>query len=460
MIRSWALSGIAIRHATTLGLNLRNDSKQMQDGSKEIRYRVWWALCTVERMLAVMTGRPTSFAENDCTAPLPLPVDESALFGDTPPNRQALQLIRRKSSEGPRPNDTAVSTPSSSRSYRKKLSPPDSQSSNSPQKRDPIAAPPSPTLFFLHSTQLGIFTAKVLTRIYRAGAMEQSWAEVQAVISDLDISLEKWRQDLPAAFDFTKRTRDQIWVRPRMSLGFFYYSTKAIINRPCLCRIDRKIPNESGKAKNFNRDSAAKCVHAASEMLDSLPDEPNPVGLYAVCPWWCLVHHLVQAAAALMLELSFRADHMPDEVEDVFGSAKKAVLWLRSMSDEDMAASRAWHMCDDMLRKVAPKVGKIYPADPAETMDGIDGSHFSQPDDMGSLPYPYSSSPAFKPQMFTSYDQFLSHDTLPTTSAPAPTVFDNMFPGPDEMNAMGFVDPSASGYFPAEDQHWYPGMGS
>ena len=265
--------------------------------------------------------------------------------------------------------------------------------------------------------------------------------------------------DLPTIFDFTRRQRDQHFVRQRMSLGFSYYSTMTIINRPCLCRVNRRIPNQSGKAKDFNRVTAAKCVHAARDMLEMLPDQPNPVGLYKVAPWWCLVHNLMQAASVSMLELSFRADHMPNEVQEVFDSAKKAVGWLRSMKGQDEAARRAWKLSDEMLRKVAPKVGRR----PEEASDHVDSADLMQGLDvstvtMGGLPShhvpPYSTAP-FPPHMFTSYDQFLSYDQLPTTSASGP--FNDMFPTAHDMDAMGSDVP---GYFSEQDPRWFPGTGA
>ena len=143
-------------------------------------------------------------------------------------------------------------------------------------------------------------------------------------------------------FDFTRKQRDQQFLRHRFCLGFGYYSAKIIVNRPALCRTDRKIPDASGKARDFDRLTAAKCVHAAKAIIAILPNEPNATGLYGIAPWWLIVHHLVQASTILMLELPFRADHMPNEAEEILEAAKKAVIWLRSLSDENIAARRAW----------------------------------------------------------------------------------------------------------------------
>ena len=467
------MSGIAIRQASTLGLNLRNDSKDVSETSKEIRYRVWWALCSLERILAVMTGRPTSLSEADCTAPTPLPLEEESFSGDNAPSPQNLVLLRRFSGQQSRQNDGESSTPSSTgNSSKLKMSPADSSSPVSQERKQVV--PPSNALFFKYHTNLSNFTNEVLNRLYRADAMSKSWADIQSTIATLNSKIEKWRAELPSVFDFTKRQRDQQFKRQRMSLGFFYYSTLTIINRPCLCRIDRKIPHQSGKAKDFNRETAMKCVHAARDMLEMLPQEPNAVGLFKVTPWWCLVHYLMQAATVLMLELSFGATHMPNEIEEIFDSARKATDWLRSLSEEDEAAKRAWSLCDEMLRKLAPKVGKSpdeasnyrdvshhqgHGANPAQ---GMDTTQFTQGAVTSSIYLPqhcYASSGPFHPPMYSSYDQFFSYGQVPAISASGP--YNDMFPTAPAMDGIQYDDQDQAGYFDSQNQqNWFPNSGS
>ena len=242
---------------------------------------------------------------------------------------------------------------------------------------------PNQSLYFLYGTTLSVLTDEVLNRLYRASAMNESWADTQLTIGAFVSRIEEWRSALPPVFDFTKKPRDQQFIRQRMSLGFFYYSSLIIITRPCLCRIDDKVPHQSLEARNFNRATAARCVHAAKDMLGMLPNEPNSIGLCKVAPWWCSVHHLVQAATVSMLELSYRAHHLPQEAEEIWSSAKKAVSWLRNMSEEDLAAHRAWKLCDNMLRKIAPKVGQVMEELP------INVSKFSHPPS-GHMPNPFS----------------------------------------------------------------------
>ena len=417
-------------------------------------------------MLAVMTGRPASISETDNTAPAPLPLEEDSFSGNSAPSPQDLVLLRRVSSQDSRQTDGAISTPSSTGYPSKLKTSPVGSVSPTSQERKPIV-PPSNSLFFRHHISLSTFSNEVLDHLYRADAMSKSWADVQSTIAKLNSKIQKWRAELPNVFDFTKRQRDQHFVRQRMSLGFFYYSILTIINRPCLCRLDRKLPTQSGKAKDFNRETAIRCVHAARDMLEMLPQEPNTVGLYTVAPWWWLVHNLMQAATVLMLELSFRSDHMPNEVEEIFVSAKKATDWLRSLSKEDEAAKRAWSLCHEMLRKVAPKVGRSvveasnyrgvseHWGHAADQAQGRDTMEFTQRPDTSSTYAPqlgYASSAAYHPPMFSYYDQFLSHDQGPAASASMP--YNDGFPTATIMDGIQYDGQDHARYF--NEQNLFP----
>ncbi len=482
--RAWNLSGIAIRYGVTLGLNLRNENKKMLDASKEIRYRVWWSLCSTERALAVMTGRPTSINGSDCTVPLPVPTEEEAfsngvggkLYGDT------YQRVRRFSSQKSRSPDNSISTPSSHSSGVKSTpssstSPPSQHSSFDCFK----SVAPNNALYFVHYTQLSILTHEVLHHLYSPGTMSESWARVEYLIGIFDLKLERWRSNLPSLFDFGKKQRDQQFARQRMSLGFFYYSAKTLINRPCLCRIDRRIPNESSKSKDFNRAAATKCVHAAKVMLQLIPDEPNPVGLYKIAPWWCLLHYLMQAATVLMLELAIRADHMPFEAEEIVNCAKKVVRWLNKMSEESLAAHRAWTICHEMLHRVAAKVGRDAQDLSTKTnrsRAAIEGERFiasppscvpDQAPNGNSLydnhqsirPFPdqatYGGEQAehlsvFYPSIYTFHDEFMPYDQS-TTSLHESSV-SSMFPSSGQMDTLGEGAYDGNDLFYGLSQQW------
>ncbi|MCJ1245580.1 hypothetical protein MMC30_002784 [Trapelia coarctata] len=353
--RAWTMCGLAMRYSVALGLHLRNENPRLPDTAKEIRYRVWWAIFGLERTLGVMTGRPTSVVDIDCMTPIPLPIDEEA-FRDpnsSMHNEETVRRMRRLSSHD-------LSTPSSGFSPRNRQSP--SRSSTSPTSQHSSFdlfknVPPTLSLYFTEFTLLSTVTHDVMGMLYRPSAVLKTWSQIQTTIANLDKKLERWRSGLPSLFDFTKRQRDQQFNRQRMCLGFFYYSAKIIMHRPCLCRIEDRIPNESQKSKDFNRTAAATCVQAARGMLELIPPEPNPVGLYKVSPWWCLTHHLTQAATVLIMELFFRSEHMPHEAQNILADAKKVVRWLNQMAKESVSAARAWKHCNELLRRVAPMIG-------------------------------------------------------------------------------------------------------
>jgi len=269
-------------------------------------------------------------------------------------NEETVRRMRRMSSHD-------LSTPSSGLSPRNRQSP--GRSSNSPTSSHNSSfdffknVPPTLALYFTEFTLLSTVTHDVMAMLYRPSAMLKTWSQIQSTMATLDKKLERWRSGLPSLFDFTKRQRDQQFNRQRMCLGFFYYSTKIIMHRPCLCRIEDRIPNESQKSKDFNRTAAATCVQAARGMLELIPPDPNPVGLYKVSPWWCLTHHLTQAATVLIMELFFRSEHMPHEAQNILADAKKVVRWLNQMAKESVSAARAWKHCNELLRRVAPMIG-------------------------------------------------------------------------------------------------------
>ncbi|KAL8818857.1 MAG: hypothetical protein Q9223_002601 [Gallowayella weberi] len=435
--RAFAMSGIAIRQAVTLGLNLRNQDPKLTEASKEIRYRVWWTLAITERTLCVMTGRPPSFAAGDCSAPLPLPLDEDSFMStnnnnEPPYETSAIARLRRESTDESRSTDmSTTSIPSSASSTFQ--SPSDSSTLQSPGlPPEARIVAPNIGLFFLYVAKLSSNTDLIMKQLYRPPVMGQSWASVQALMSKHHDRLERWRSALPTVFDFKKNQRDQEFFRLRMCLGCLYYSTMIVIHRPGLCKIGRKIPDETERSKSIDQANAVSCVFAARSMIDLLPDRPNPDAMYEVMPWWNMLHHLMQAFTVLMLELSLGSMHCPDTAPQLLTAAQKAVGWVQSMSNSDEAALRAWQLSSELLRKIAPRVGgRIddqlrYPAqvDRDVPMEDLLLAPASQAPAASSAYYPIASEEegqhsgyqpvtTWEPLMFTSYDDYLHSSVLP-----------------------------------------------
>lgn len=425
------MNGIAIRLAVSLGLNLRNEDPLLSRSSKEIRYRVWWALCFVERTLAMMTGRAAAFAESDCSAPLPLPVEEEEFvnekwFEEDSPVAMLRGLSKHDLAMAPEPGFTSVLTTSDAAAESASQALPSYQ-------RPELQIPPSKALYFLYHCKLGILAYNTLSRLYRPRVMNVSWASVQSEISKLRTRLAEWRYMLPPALDFNSEQSDPQFLREQVDLGLSYYSTVVTLNRPCLCRIDRKIPNQSGEAEDFNRSSAVACVDAATSMIGLLPDDPRTVEMYSAGPWWSLVHHLMQAISILMLELSFRAEHWPEKSDIILDTARKALTWLECMSERDNAAYRAWHLSSSMLQKVAPKVGRTmgerpsrrmifheedsamqnFPSAP-RTIDSVASSAYPPPfSDYINYEYVQTEVSSWQPLLFTTYDNLSSGANMP-----------------------------------------------
>lgn len=364
--RAWNMVGLSIRWATSLGLNMRNDSSELKNTLKEIRYRVWWAIYSLEHRLCCMTGRVNCVLDDHCTTPLPAPVEEY-LF-ETEEGAKLLSKEQQQGSRAPARNSHSPSNPGSNTSSASR-----SQSitkGNASESRSPSTAvghnelqwanhvQPNASLYFLHFVQLTRLNQKIFHEMYNPSAVEGTWSDIQALIQNLNDQIENWYRTLPASLDFKRNQRDRDLYEHRLSLGFAYYSSKMMVHRPCLCRLDRKIPHQSTKSLEFNRNSATSCVEAARELLRLVPDEPNAVGLIKVGPWWSILHWMVQATTVLMLELSFRAHHMPEEADAVLEAAKKGVRWLHALGEENLSARRAWAICDMTLRDAAAKIGR------------------------------------------------------------------------------------------------------
>ena len=409
-----------------------------------------------------MTGRPTSVLENDCTAPLPSPVDEESIF-----TKEASTSERHSSGQGSVSSQSSTTSPTKLKASPRSSFSPTSHHSGSDRSR---GGPPNHGMYFLYHTKLSILTNEVLDRLYRAGVIRRSWEAIQINIANLVSKLEQWHSELPPVFDFIKKQRDQQFVRQRMNLGFFYYSTLTIINRPCLCRVDKKIPNESQKSIDFNKSAAVSCVHAAKDMMEMLPEEPNPIGLYKVAPWWCIVHHLVQAATVLMLELSLHAEHVPYEADEILETARKAIYWLKSMSQENIAAQRAWRLCHDMLQKVAPSVGRIVDGLPTPSFSSAEGmeqtfSASALPQGMTGMPnymtqlsnntYEAGTQPEnsfFQPPMYAVYDDLSPSGQMRASfSSPQNS---NMFTISYGMEGVISEEAQDQIYSPGYDQQW------
>src|SRR5690349_13810038 len=128
---------------------------------------------------------------------------------------------------------------------------------------------------------------KALIELYSADTVERSWEETQQRIGELLTELDTCVASLPPGLNFALEVTGRQYSKERRILQMSYYNVKMLITRPCLCRLDRRIHNQSRYSSSFNQLTAAECVDAANALALLFPDEPEtyPARIYHG-PWW------------------------------------------------------------------------------------------------------------------------------------------------------------------------------
>lgn len=410
-----------------MGINLRSESKVISSTSKEIRYRVWWALYTLEHLLCIMTGRPISYAEKSCTTPHPVPFEEEDFQDPYVAGVLANHQLRRQCldevlSAPPKPS-IPISSATPGNTWREAVIHGAYQQAATNIPR----ITPNVSLYFVFFVELTLIMRKAIDTLYSPGAAQRPWVEVESSILGLSEQIDSWFRKLPDVFRFRDNHKDDRFARQRASLAFRYYSTRLTISRPCLRRLDR----QPGKDREPNRpvDSTATLgIDSACQMLALLPDEPDVIWLNRVSPWWCVLHYLMQSTAVLLLEIAYRAQHNPHGVLPIFEHAKKAVRWLHRMSSGSVDSQRAWNLCDDIIRRLAGKLA-LDVSDLPVTRRTAETSKSKPPANPTVIPTPSVDDDHIRPQaapdastshvpknimvhpsVLTEYDQYLTYD--------------------------------------------------
>lgn len=304
--------GLACRHAEALGLHLRSIAPSLTAASREKRARVWWSLYYLEYLLCENTGRPTMISSQFCSVQPLAPLNEIALTNSTG-NKQIQDWYMIQ-------ND-----PSAKNDSRRLFL--------------ELEIAPSPVNHFRSRVDLAIVTQKIFANLYSAATISKSWQRTQTEIVTLSKDVDQWYRALPRAFQFAHELLCDkgAFTRERIILGFCFYSAKMLLNRPCLCRVDVRIANQTRSSKDIDQERARECIMAARSIADLLPDAADPVWLYTHGPWWCIVHYLMQAVTILMLELGFDEFHLRGwplaaGSADITAVVGKLVRWLSAMA--------------------------------------------------------------------------------------------------------------------------------
>ncbi|CAG8375358.1 unnamed protein product [Penicillium salamii] len=413
--RAWRISALAVRSAITLGLNLRNNNSITPNVSKESRYKVWWCIYSLEHMLGIMTGRPSSTLDGGSATPLPLPFDEDQLKTDP----TAMEMLNNPQLRESRIRNVMASSWDRAQGATRDNTLPSDQYWVK-------GLPATFGVCYLYYCDLTVITQEVLHKVYSTHCVLLPWAEIESRIDELRSRFDLWRSNLPSSLEFTERADydSPDLLRCKLLLGFHYYSSRITLGRPCLCRRDAR---QNGSSPTFSHTMALITLDSATCMINLISDEPNVLQLYEMCPWWCILRQLMQAAVVILLELSFGSVHIPEDEPKFVRLVKKCIRWFFAMPEP--SAQRAWRLCDSIFRKLAQGMKYNTNDIPHHSSPRYHPSSLSAPP-MASHPSPeilqdyfnlqpedmtlFGSHPAAEAPLWTS---FLSHPTTGLTSS-------------------------------------------
>lgn len=115
--------------------------------------------------------------------------------------------------------------------------------------------------------------------------------DIQKSIKELLEGLELWSSRALSGAKTSSGSQQHNEVeREHLLLQMHYWSTKILITRPCLCRTERRIQNESDVSAAFNVQMASVCVTSSRALVSLFPEEPDLDFVYAKAPWWSVIH--------------------------------------------------------------------------------------------------------------------------------------------------------------------------
>jgi hypothetical protein len=217
--------------------------------------------------------------------------------------------------------------------------------------------------YFRSLVDVNSITQDILSGLYSPRVSVLSWETVEglipsfldilkhweatALIDDIDVTAPSFRQALR-----NSATADTRILREQLLLRFYYSSTKILITRPCLCRLDLRIQKQSAASFKFDLSMVGICVQAARDMAALLPDGPDPGYIDTFGPYWSIVHFLMQAMAVLLLEAMYGNLHKSRAAKDegILKPIIKLLSWLGAMRPRNPVATRAYNIVFGLLK--------------------------------------------------------------------------------------------------------------
>jgi hypothetical protein len=359
--------GTAFQSAVAMGLHLRNSANEVQFSSKEIRYRVWWALFVMDSSLQAITGRPPKTDTHFCTTPLPMPYREEDL-ADNAIRHLHTDVHARNQFLGPFLFFTGVAdhttglrpsgcTQMAGSKSRKEIADEriiqgvkNNVASATPATSvtSEASAAPKLSLFFVHAVDLAHLTHKAIGILYSPQPPQRSFSDLEVLISGFNDSMDQWLLHLPQDFNFTISHNLPSCSAQTVSLGFRFYSARIVVNKPCLHYLAYNSTRPYA-SRSFYQSAANLCLQAAYEMLDLLPSTVDLAWLYGTTPCWLVLHYIMMAITVLMVELLLHSEGQSSERRRVLAQVQKALRWLKFMSNSDASAKKAWLICKNIL---------------------------------------------------------------------------------------------------------------
>lgn len=280
--------------------------------------RLWWGLYSLEASTSTILGRPSFLVEDFCSVPLPLPLSIQQISNET-----GIKGPYENLSSGAVQVDEARSQPNNSGSYLRSIA-----------KSD-------------------IITQKIHVKLYSPAVVAKSWKHMQQAMGHLYEELEAWLSALPSGLSFLQANVGTSFQSERHTLHMHYIENKILITRPCMCRLDARIPNQTEASAHFTQRTAQSCVEAAHAFSDLLSESMDITYLSKLGPWWSLAHNLMQALVVLLLEMSYGTTHFRNK--DILAPVKNLIRGLRTLARRSQAAERAYAVALDALKSIAAK---------------------------------------------------------------------------------------------------------
>ena len=426
---------LASSSAIALGVNMRNIDERTDPVSKETRCRLWCSIFVLEQFLTTITGRPTSldkaFAVN-----APLPFAESS-FTDL----RVSQLLTGDVERAKVVNWTLFEDASQTLTRSVQLK----------------SVQSSPSLYFFYQVDLSLIANAITSRLYGARAPQDGWRPVKEAIVSYSQKLDTWMSTINEEMSFADSNGQllhSILSQNQVGLALNFYSTRILLNRPCLSRPGFRARSGIRFPRNrFGNDTALACVHSALSLLDVLPDEASEDWFYRTSPWWTMLHFLMQATTVLLIQLAVGTVPVKTEqgIEEsvraassdaVLWSCKKALHWLHHMARKDQACRRGFELCHSLFCRIA--LSKDLNREDIPSPSSLQSPDHPDPNTFYRLSrlQPFSESSA-EPFLGSAHEEGIGSGA-PTTTAASDISMENR---PSELFPLGLMEDPEFAWF-------------